>query len=89
MRREGVPQHLDDIGTRTDGVVDDPLRQLKRQIEQREKQQRHGQQNKLIAAGMLPDKAHQRPFDARPFPLKSALVETVYPPASMCWSQIR
>jgi len=62
---ELLPPDLDGGGLGADGVVDDALGQLQRQIEQRKQAGGDQQENQLVALGVFPDELEKRAFYGR------------------------
>ncbi|MFP3383549.1 hypothetical protein [Tritonibacter sp. SIMBA_163] len=59
---ELLPPNLDGGGLGADGVIDDALGQLQRQIEQRKQAGGDQQENQLVTLGVLPDELEKRAF---------------------------
>ncbi|WP_241482606.1 hypothetical protein [Leisingera sp. ANG-M7] len=60
-----LAQHSNGRAFGTNRVVDDPFRQLKRQVEQRKQASGHDKQHQLVAFRVFPDEAEQRALDGK------------------------
>jgi len=68
--RELVAEHRDrEALLAAERVVDDALRQLEVDVDERQARDRHDQQQHLVAPGVVPDVTEQRPLHAAPAPL--------------------